>query len=259
MIPSAVSSAPVQAPACEDGAAEATPNHLGDPQWLPTTGQTRRQNAPKGCMTAPGTWVAVSAPCAPRAADGFLFGYAAPRTRPPKSGATALPASAAAATPTEDENPASAIAAPGGARRTVISSTKEHQSHGERYQPRAGFDGPQERQRQAHRPHARDVGEAGQGLPGAGEGREEVTALAPEPILVDLDAVEAEISAVFTRHGLAGLNHVTANVRFVNHGGALAGVTVTASAYTRPAGLPSAQPSDCDPFAELAEKLEVAS
>lgn len=70
---------------------------------------------------------------------------------------------------------------------------------------------------------------------------------------VNLPAFERDLAAVFTAHGLTG--QVTA--REIEQAGHVAGVTVSAFAYTPPPGVPAPRPETAP--APFAEDLEVAS
>jgi hypothetical protein len=78
------------------------------------------------------------------------------------------------------------------------------------------------------------------------------------PTVVDLAAVERDIAAVLVRHGLADHDTIQVSARLIEQGGELAGVTIDALAYTRPAGLPTTRPIT-DPFAATTKRLEATA
>ncbi|TYK45116.1 hypothetical protein [Actinomadura decatromicini] len=71
---------------------------------------------------------------------------------------------------------------------------------------------------------------------------------------VDLRAVEQDIAAVLLAYGLGGHNTVQVAASEIEQGGHIAGLTVSALAYTRPPGLPTEEP-ERDPFGPLADQL----
>jgi hypothetical protein len=74
------------------------------------------------------------------------------------------------------------------------------------------------------------------------------------PTGVDLRALERDLAVVLMAHGLADHDTVQVAAYGIEQGGHTAGVTVSAYAYTRPAGLPTEAPQG-DPFRELADQL----
>lgn len=77
---------------------------------------------------------------------------------------------------------------------------------------------------------------------------------------IDLTAVERDIAAVLVAHGLTGHDTVNVAAYEIEQAGQTAGITVTAYAYTPPAGVPAPRPADDDsPLTALAEQLEAVS
>lgn len=140
------------------------------------------------------------------------------------------------------DSPATAIAAPGGARKTVLSplyeggTTYGHQGT----RPRHEDHDDRPARREDHHDHPR---------------RQPVTAAT-----VDLTAVERDIAAVLVAHGLTGHDTVNVAAYEIEQAGQTAGITVTAYAYTAPAGVPAPRPADDgSPLMALAEQLEAVS
>lgn len=82
---------------------------------------------------------------------------------------------------------------------------------------------------------------------------------APAPGPVDLAAVERDIAAVLVAHGLAAHDRGQVAAYPIEQAGHTTGVTITAYAYTPPAGVPAPRPASDSPFMALAARLEVAS
>lgn len=76
---------------------------------------------------------------------------------------------------------------------------------------------------------------------------------------VDLTAVERDIAAVLIAHGLTGHDTVQVAAYEIEQAGHTAGITVTAYAYTPPAGVPSPRPASGSPLTALAARLEAVS
>jgi hypothetical protein len=81
---------------------------------------------------------------------------------------------------------------------------------------------------------------------------------APTVEQVNLTAVEHDIAAVLVAHGLADHDTIQVAAYPIEQGGHTAGYSITALAYTRPAGLPTTRPAG-DPFAATTKRLEAAS
>ena len=82
-----------------------------------------------------------------------------------------------------------------------------------------------------------------------------MTALVPEHML-DTDALSQDIAAVLAAHGITGAD---VNVRQIEQGGMYAGVTISATAYERPAILPVPRDDDADLdvlFRSIAARIE---
>lgn len=168
---------------------------------------------------------------------------------------------------TESNKPRSGALTPGGARTHIAQGIGERSSeHHRTTVPRTSTTAPHVcRAVPGADVHVR----AGRGTRGprslrpAAEGRCEVTALIPEHAVVpaheiDLDALEYDIRAVFAFHGV-NADHIQVNARHITQACRPAGVTVTATAYQRPAGLPAVPKTPSflagASFAELAERL----
>ncbi len=82
---------------------------------------------------------------------------------------------------------------------------------------------------------------------------------APDLTPVDLAQVERDIAAVLVAHGLTTHDTVQVAAYEIEQAGQTAGVTVTAYAYTPPAGVPAPRPADDSPLTALAEQLEAVS
>lgn len=83
-----------------------------------------------------------------------------------------------------------------------------------------------------------------------------MTALMPERPTVDTAALTAGITALLAQHGITGAD---VSVRTIDQGGMYAGLTISAMAYERPAGLPEPDNSyrdDPSPLWDLVERLE---
>jgi multidrug efflux pump subunit AcrA (membrane-fusion protein) len=90
-----------------------------------------------------------------------------------------------------------------------------------------------------------------------------VTAGPIEPPVVSATRLEADIAAVLAAHGLADLNSVQVTARFIVQGDQYAGVTVTATAFTRPTTGPSVRTTEDeavrDEFNAIVDRLKEAS
>lgn len=85
-----------------------------------------------------------------------------------------------------------------------------------------------------------------------------MTALIPEQAVLNTAALTADIAAVLAAHGITGAD---VSVREIEQGGMYAGVTISAMAYERPAGLPVPAPRDDAAdlnavFLDIANRLE---
>ncbi|MEV4672787.1 hypothetical protein AB0K34_14115 [Actinomadura sp. NPDC049382] len=77
---------------------------------------------------------------------------------------------------------------------------------------------------------------------------------------VDLAQVERDIAAVLVAHGLTTHDTVQVAAYPIEQAGTTAGVTVTAYAYTPPAGVPAPRPADePHPFTAIIEQLTEAA
>lgn len=82
---------------------------------------------------------------------------------------------------------------------------------------------------------------------------------APESTPVDLAQIERDIAAVLVAHGLTTHDTVQVAAYEIEQAGRTAGITVTAYAYTPPAGVPAPRPPEGSPLTALAEQLEAVS
>lgn len=81
---------------------------------------------------------------------------------------------------------------------------------------------------------------------------------APAVERVDLAAVERDLVAVLTAHGITG-DTIQLAVYPIEQAGETVGVSISGFAYTRPPGLPTTKPATPDPFTAMAEDLEAVS
>ena len=78
------------------------------------------------------------------------------------------------------------------------------------------------------------------------------------PATVNLVALERAIAKVLCDYGLGDHDSVQVNARPIEQGGYIAGVTIDAFAFTRPAELPPVESAPAE-TAEAAEDLEAVS
>lgn len=75
---------------------------------------------------------------------------------------------------------------------------------------------------------------------------------------VNLAQVERDIAAVLVAHGLTTHDTVQVAAYPIEQAGQTAGITVTAYAYTPPAGVPAPRPVEPHPFTAITQQLTEA-